>query len=153
VKVGRPFNVYGPGQRLDDGRILPDLISRVLEGKPLVLYSDGRSTRSFCYVRDAVRFMLEILLSGTSGEAFNLGNDREEISIGALAELMSEVAAPPALPIEYQVSEDPHYLTDNPKRRCPNIAKLRALGVPEPKVALREGLMRTILSYREERGA
>jgi dTDP-glucose 4,6-dehydratase/UDP-glucuronate decarboxylase len=153
VKVGRPFNVYGPGQRLDDGRILPDLVSMVLEGKPLVLYSDGRSTRSFCYVRDAVRIMLGILLSDANGEAFNMGNDREEISIGALAKLMSEVAAPPTLPIEYRISEDQHYLTDNPKRRCPDISKLRALGVPGPSVDLREGLLRTISSYREERGS
>src|SRR6266478_3272385 len=52
VKMIRPFNVYGPGQRLDDGRIIPDLMSAAFDRRPIVLFSDGRATRSFCYIRD-----------------------------------------------------------------------------------------------------
>lgn len=152
VKIGRPFNIYGPGQRLDDGRVIPDLMSAALRRQPLVLYSDGRATRSFCYVRDAVRGMLYVLLSEANGEAFNIGNDTEETSITTLAELMSEVAAPPRLPIEYRVSRDPHYLTDNPQRRCPDLTKLRSLAPWRPEVSLTEGLARTLRSYRELTG-
>lgn len=149
VKIVRPFNVYGPGQRLDDGRIIPDMMTDALRRRPLVLYSDGRATRSFCYVRDAVRGMLSVLLSHADGEAFNLGNDAEEISVAGLAERISEVAAPPRLPVEYRRSLDPHYLTDNPERRCPDISKLRSLGNWRPEVGLTEGLSRTLRSYRE----
>jgi len=149
VKVVRPFNVYGPGQRLDDRRIVPDLISAALAGQPLVLHSDGRATRSFCYVSDAVRAMLLILLSSADGEAFNIGNDEREISIGDFALELAALGGPPPLPVVHQASEDPHYLTDNPQRRCPDLAKLRRRFQWRPTVSLREGLRRTLHSYRE----
>jgi UDP-glucuronate decarboxylase len=148
IKIVRPFNVYGPGQRLDDRRIMPDLMAAALAAEPLVLYSDGRATRSFCYARDAVRAMLLVLFSGADGEVFNVGND-EEITIGALAELLAAVAAPPRLAVEYRASADRDYLADNPQRRCPNLAKLRARTRWRPEVPLEDGLRRTLLSYRE----
>jgi dTDP-glucose 4,6-dehydratase/UDP-glucuronate decarboxylase len=153
VKIIRPFNVYGPGQRLDDQRILPDLMSAALERRPIVLLSDGRATRSFCYVRDAIRAMLLVMVSNEDGEAFNVGNDRE-ISISTLAETMATVAAPPRLPVEYRVSDDKDYLADNPQRRCPDLTKLRTRTRWKPEVDLEEGLGRTLASYREaaERG-
>ena len=77
VKTIRPFNVYGPGQRLDDQRIIPDLVSAALNGGPITLFSDGRPTRSFCYARDFAAALLLVLLSSENGEAFNIGNDEE----------------------------------------------------------------------------
>lgn len=148
IKVVRPFNVYGPGQRLDDRRIVPDLISAALDRRPLVLYSDGRATRSFCYASDAIRAMLVILLSNSNGEAFNIGNDEREISISDFARELADVAGPPQLPVIHQSSDDPHYLTDNPQRRCPDLAKLRTSFNWQPKVGLREGLRRTLHSYQ-----
>jgi dTDP-glucose 4,6-dehydratase/UDP-glucuronate decarboxylase len=148
VKVIRPFNVYGPGQRLDDKRIIPDLISAALERRPLELFSDGRATRSFCYVSDAIRALWHILLSDTNGEAFNVGNDEREITIGMLAELVREAAGPPQLEILHRASEDKHYLTDNPQRRCPDLTKLRGRFPWTPNVPLAEGLERTLRSYR-----
>lgn len=148
VKSARPFNVYGPGQRLDDRRIIPDLMRAAVQRQPLVLHSDGRATRSFCYVTDAVRGFLYVLLSDANGEAFNVGND-EEISIGRLAELMQHAAGPPELPIRLVPSGDKDYLTDNPQRRCPDLAKLKALAPWRPEVRTAEGLARTLRSYRE----
>lgn len=148
VKVMRPFNVYGPGQRLDDLRIIPDLMSAALAKRPIVLWSDGRATRSFCYARDAATAILLVLVSDANGEVFNVGND-EEISIAALAELMADIAAPPRLAVEYRVSADRDYLTDNPQRRCPDVSKLRTRLGWRPEVGLAEGLARTLSSYRE----
>jgi len=149
VKVMRPFNVYGPGQRLDDRRIVPDLISAALEGRPLVLYSDGRATRSFCYVADAIRAMWHVLLSDADGEAFNVGNDEREISMREFARELAAIAGNPPLEVIHQVSEDPQYLTDNPQRRCPDLTKLRTRFAWTPQVGLRAGLKRTLRSYRE----
>ncbi|MGH9638613.1 MAG: NAD-dependent epimerase/dehydratase family protein [Bryobacteraceae bacterium] len=148
VKAIRPFNVYGPGQRLDDKRIIPDLVSAALERRAIELFSDGRATRSFCYVSDAIRALWLILLSDANGEAFNVGNDEREIAIGELAELISQVAGPPRLEIRHRISEDKHYLTDNPQRRCPDLGKLRGRLGWSPKVPLAEGLERTLHSYR-----
>jgi UDP-glucuronate decarboxylase len=149
VKVGRPFNIYGPGQRIDDRRIIPDLISAVIKNEPIVLFSDGRATRSFCYIRDAAWAMLLILLKGLAGEAYNLGNDREELTMLEVAQTLKEVSGHPR-PIEHRVSPDSQYLVDNPQRRCPDLRKLKALGDFDPQVLLREGLTRTLRSYQEE---
>ena len=145
VKIVRPFNVYGPGQRLDDKRFVPDLLSAAIEQQPIVLFSDGLATRSFCYAADFITGMLLVMLSDSNGEAFNIGND-EEVSIGDAARLMAEIARDPPLPVEFRVSPDAHYLTDNPQRRCPDIAKIRRLGFT-PRVPMRGGFKRTLDSY------
>jgi UDP-glucuronate decarboxylase len=152
VKVIRPFNVYGPGQRLDDRRIVPDLISAALERKPLVLLSDGRATRAYCYISDFLRGLLYILMSDANGEAFNVGNDEKETSVRELAEIVQQIAGPPVLQIEFKVSGDAHYLTDNPQRRCPDLTKLRSHFPWTPKVPVAEGLRRTLLSYKAATG-
>ncbi len=145
VKIIRPFNVYGPGQRLDDKRIVPDLLSAVLNKESIVLFSDGRATRSFCYAADFIAGMLLVMLEGENGEAYNVGND-EEISVEDAAQLAARLVSP-ALRVEKQVSDDKYYLMDNPQRRCPDLSKVMDIGY-SPKVSLAEGLVRTIESYK-----
>jgi dTDP-glucose 4,6-dehydratase/UDP-glucuronate decarboxylase len=142
VKIARPFNVYGPGQRLDDGRILPDLIGAALERRPLLLRSDGSATRAFCYASDAICALLLVLLSDADGEAVNVGNDRAECSIAELARLVREIAGPPPLEIRREASPDPDYLTDCPRRRCPDLTRLRTRFGYAPEVDLKAGLER-----------
>jgi len=149
VKIVRPFNVYGPGQRLDDGRIIPDLMSKALARQPLVLYSSGRDTRAFCYATDAVIAMWRVLLSDAEGEVFNVGNGEEETTIFDLAERVRQAAGPPLLQIELATSEEADYLTDSPRRRCPDVSKLSSRFDWEPQVPIAEGLRRTLLSYLE----
>jgi UDP-glucuronate decarboxylase len=148
VKVVRPFNVYGPGQRLDDRRIIPDLICSALERKPIVLFSDGRATRSFCYISDFIRALWHVLLSDADGKVFNVGNDEAEIAMRHLAALVSSAAGPPPIPIEFRVSEDADYLADNPQRRCPDLTKLRSWFPWQPKVSIANGIKRTLQSYQ-----
>ncbi|HYB76736.1 MAG TPA: NAD-dependent epimerase/dehydratase family protein, partial [Candidatus Bathyarchaeia archaeon] len=148
IKVVRPFNVYGPGQRLDDRRIVPDLMSAALEGKPLVLLSDGTATRAFCYISDFITALWLILVSNENGEAFNVGNDEGETSIRQLAELVRQSVGNGQLNIQFAKSEDRNYLTDNPQRRCPDLTKLRSRFAWTPKVSVSEGVKRTLLSYR-----
>jgi UDP-glucuronate decarboxylase len=153
VKTVRPFNVYGPGQRLDDRRIIPDMISAALRREPLVLLSNGRATRAFCYISDAITAMWHVLLSDSNGEAFNVGNDEREITIRELAGEVRQAAGPPWLEIQMSASGDPHYLTDNPQRRCPDLTKIRKRFGWSPKVSLGEGLRRTLRSYQITGGA
>lgn len=150
IKIVRPFNVYGPGQRLDDGRIIPDLMASAIQRRPLVLYSDGRATRSFCYISDAVRAMWTVLLSRHDGEVFNVGNGTEEVPVLQVAQCLQQIAGTPRLDIQFGDSGDTEYLTDNPKRRCPDITKLRSLFSWEPRISLTEGLTRTLAHCRED---
>jgi UDP-glucuronate decarboxylase len=147
VKIIRPFNVYGPGISLDDRRVIPDFVSNVLQEKPITLLSDGRATRSFCYVRDFIMGSLWVMLKGENGEPYNIGNT-EEVSILDVANMAAELCSPP-LAVTYEESEDVHYLTDNPQRRCPDISKLRALAPAwRPEILIRAGLARMLSSYK-----
>jgi dTDP-glucose 4,6-dehydratase/UDP-glucuronate decarboxylase len=149
----RPFNVFGPGFRLDDQRVLPDFMTAVLNRRNITMLSDGRPTRTFCYVTDAVRAMLLLLVSGKGGEPYNVGNEEGEISMADLARLVakvgSDVMGGDTVSVETGESDDPAYLVDNPQRRCPNLAKLRKDVDWAPKVPLAEGLRRSLVSYRQ----
>lgn len=147
VKVVRPFNNYGPGLRLADGRVLPDFCRSLLEDKDIVIYSDGSPKRTFCYSSDALSGYLLALLSPYNGEPFNIGSEGPEISVRELASLLLRVSGSERRVVHGQ-SEDGDYLTDNPRRRCPDISKARSLLGFNPRVDLETGLTRTLEWYR-----
>jgi dTDP-glucose 4,6-dehydratase/UDP-glucuronate decarboxylase len=140
VKVVRPFNVFGPGLRLDDKRVIPDYFSDSFNQGKIVILSDGKPTRSFCYISDATIGFLKVLLSDYDGEAFNIGNDEIEISMGDLAKEVAGLVG--HVKIEHQESIEKNYLKDNPQRRCPNLTKARRMLDYKPFINLNEGLSR-----------
>jgi dTDP-glucose 4,6-dehydratase/UDP-glucuronate decarboxylase len=111
------------------------------------MYSDGTDTRSFCYVSDAINGFLKILLSNFNGEAFNVGNDSEEISMGNLAKVISELFDN-KIEIIYKESSDRNYLKDNPHRRCPDLTKIRKFLNYEHEIDLKTGLKKIIEWYK-----
>jgi UDP-glucuronate decarboxylase len=145
--IVRPFNVYGPGMQKTDYRVLPNFAARISEGKPLQIHSDGQQTRTFCYVTDAIRGFLQVLLSGAPGEPYNIGNPEPEISMVNLAEMVVGIVADGTT---YELIDYPDsYPADEPTRRCPNITKAeRQLGYT-PRVSLEEGLRRFFRWSRE----
>ncbi|MGE5631236.1 MAG: NAD-dependent epimerase/dehydratase family protein [Caulobacteraceae bacterium] len=146
VKIVRPFNVYGPGLKLSDKRVIPDFFSDAMKKKKIRVLSDGSPTRSFCYISDAIEGFMLALLSDYSGEAFNIGNASTEISMENLAAMIAKIVGD--VEIEYKQSEEKEYLTDNPKRRCPDLAKSGSLLGYSPKVGLEKGLGRLYEWYR-----
>lgn len=150
VKIVRPFNVYGPGLKLDDKRVIPDFFSDALMRKKIAILSSGRDTRSFCYVSDAITGFMAALLSQYNGEVFNVGNDELEIDIKSLALLVAGLVGETA--VEFKRSTEADYLTDNPRRRCPDLSKARALLNYGPAVSLESGLKRTLTWYKEAYG-
>jgi dTDP-glucose 4,6-dehydratase/UDP-glucuronate decarboxylase len=150
VRIVRPFNVYGPGLQSDDGRVIPSLVADARGGRDLVLHSDGHPRRSFCYVTDFIVSLLRVITRGANGEAYNVGDDREELSMRELAERVRAVTRAPGR-VVLEPSTDPDYLTDNPQRRCPDLTRLRTLGGSPPAVSLETGLARYVrwLAERE----
>jgi UDP-glucuronate decarboxylase len=151
ITTARPFNNYGPGLKITDRRVIPDFARDMFAGKDLVLLSDGKPTRTFCYVADAVVGYFKVLVRGRPGEAYNIGNETPEISMLTLAEMLA--AGGNALfgydgKVVHNASGDKEYLTDNPQRRCPIIDKARKDLDFEPEVPLEEGLRRTLAWYR-----
>jgi len=154
VTVARPFNNYGPGLKITDGRALPDFARDVLNDRDIVLLSDGRPTRTFCYSADAVVGYLKILVRGRPGEAYNIGVESPEISIKTLADKVVEHAKDLfgySGQLVRRTSDDPEYLTDNPNRRCPVIDKARNELDYDPRIGLDEGIRRSLLWYADNR--
>ena len=156
VKAARPFNNYGPGLKITDRRVIPDLVRDVLGGRDITLLSDGSPKRTFCYVADAVIGYYKILVKGLRGEAYNIGVEEPEISIAKLAEKITAIARELlgyTGHVVYQASSDKQYLVDNPSRRCPVIAKARTQLGYNPAVSLDEGLKRSLIWYRDNQTA
>lgn len=142
ISIVRPFHIHGPGLRLDDGRIVADLIRAGLEGESFTLSSDGTATRCYGYVSDAVAGAYAAILSDRPGEAFNIGVDGPETSILELAGVVAELMGAP--PPRASVAALPPHLTNAPRRSRPDLSKARTLLGYSPSVTLRDGLRRTI---------
>ena len=150
VRIVRPFNNYGPGLKITDGRALPDFASNIFAGTDIVLFSDGAPTRTFCYVADAVVGYLKILLRGRDGESYNIGTDDDEISILGLAEMVVETAKDLfdySGKVQFEKSSDEDYLVDNPNRRRPVIDKARQELGYNPGIGLEDGVRRSLIWY------
>jgi nucleoside-diphosphate-sugar epimerase len=156
VTIARPFNNYGPGLRIDDGRVIPDFARAILEGRDIVMHSDGSPTRTFCYSADAICGYYRVLVLGRPGEAYNIGVETPEISMRELA-LALQAEARSLFGYRGAVitapSAEADYLVDNPQRRCPIIAKARTEIGYTPRVALPDGLRRSLRWYAEQRQA
>jgi UDP-glucuronate decarboxylase len=146
VMIVRPFNVYGPGMKEADYRVLPNFANSIKAGKALNIYGSGHQTRTFCFVEDAILGFLQVLLLGRSGEAYNIGNPSPEISMRGLVDLIRNVSP---RPVECEfISYPESYPAGEPMRRCPDIAKAAKDVGYAPTVDLEQGL-RIFLDWTE----
>jgi UDP-glucuronate decarboxylase len=156
VKIARPFNNFGPGLKITDRRVIADFARDILAERDIVMLSDGSARRTFCYVADAVTCYYKILVKGRPGEAYNVGVETPEISMGDLARKMASLGK---TLFDYRgdvvlgQSDDKDYLVDNPNRRCPIITKARTDLGYDPRVTLDEGLQRALIWYSANRNA
>ena len=152
IKIVRPFNNFGPGLRITDGRVIPDFAKDILANKDITLLSQGSPTRTFCYITDAIVGYIKTLIRGKNGESYNIGVEKEEVSMFDLAEKMRQIALKHfgyKGKIIKKKSSDQNYLTDSPNRRCPTIAKAKKDLNFDPQIKLDEGLTNTLLWYQE----
>jgi dTDP-glucose 4,6-dehydratase len=137
ANVVRVFNTYGPRMRADDGRVIPEMMSAALTGRPLIVHGDGLQTRSFCYVTDLVEGLLHVVLDPMlDGEILNLGNPAE-ITMRALADEVVRVTASDSL-IMFDEAR-----AGDPARRKPDITRVQRRYGWRPGVKLGDGLRAT----------
>jgi UDP-glucuronate decarboxylase len=144
VTIARPFNNYGPGMGIHDKRLPADFAKCVVEGRDLNILSDGKPTRTFCYIADSISGYLKVLLYDKL-EAFNIGIDKPEISVKEFANLYVKNAKEIfgyTGKATFGQSDDADYMTDNPNRRCPVIDKARDLLNYDPRIYVDEGVGR-----------
>lgn len=144
ITVARPFNNYGPGMKIDDKRLPADFAKNILNNKDIVILSDGKPTRTFCYISDAISGYLKVMLNDEY-DYFNIGMDKPEISVLDLARIYEKIGKEKygyTGKVSYQTSDDTNYLTDNPNRRCPVITKAKEKLGYNPQVYVEEGVAR-----------
>jgi dTDP-glucose 4,6-dehydratase len=141
TRILRIFNTYGPRMQINDGRVIPNFMWQALRGKNLTVYGDGSQTRSFCYVSDEVDGILRLARSAEH-EPVNVGNPAEFTILECARKVIRTTGS--ASQIKFEALPQ-----DDPKQRCPDIAKARRVLGWEPKVALEDGLRLTYEYFRQ----
>ncbi len=142
IRIIRIFNTYGPRMKMDDGRVIPNLITQALRNKDLTVYGDGNQTRSFCYIEDMVEAIYRVCTKENLNERIlNLGNPNE-IKIIDVANIILKLTSSSSgikfLPLP----------PDDPKRRCPVIEKAKKETGWEPITSFEDGLKKTIEYFK-----
>jgi nucleoside-diphosphate-sugar epimerase len=145
-KIIRPFHTYGPCMALDDGRVYADFIADIVLNRNIVMKSDGKARRTFCYLSDATIASFMILLNGKNGEAYNVGNSDCEISVIQLARKLVKLFPERKLKVVVNEIQNSGYLKSKVLRNCPDLSKIKKLGWI-PTVNIDNGFHRTVLSY------
>ncbi len=143
VKIIRISHTYGPGINLNDGRIFSDFVKDILNKEDLLIKGDGKASRPFCYISDALRAFFLISFKGENGKAYNMANPHETYTVSELAEkLVKEAFAERNLSVIYKRGK-PLGITHKP---LINIGMLNALGWT-PVVDVNEGFKETVDYY------
>jgi UDP-glucose 4-epimerase len=136
VIVARFFNTVGPRQTGRYGMVLPNFVRQALAGEPITVYGTGEQSRCFCDVRDCVEAVLRLVGSGKAiGEVVNIGST-EEVSIGALAQLVKQRTKSNSsiVYIPYDQAYEPGF--EDMPRRVPALEKLVGMTGFRPSVPL-----------------
>lgn len=137
VGILRLFNTYGPGMRVDDGRLVPTAITQALRGQPVTVHGSGEQTRSLCYIDDTVDAMISFAKLPRVTGPINVGNP-DERSVASICNLIAELCGSTA---------GLRYLRrpgDDPDRRQPDVTLAYQYMRWRPKTSLAEGLKTTI---------
>lgn len=152
-QYGVPFTVsriahsYGPGMSIaQDGRIMSDLISNVVNDQDITLKSTGDATRAFCYIADSVAAVFMIMLNGRNGQAYNIANEDEPISIASLANRLVALFPEKSLKVIFEIPNIPDAGYAKFKRVPLSTEKLQELGWKK-KINLDEGILKTVSSF------
>lgn len=145
VRIARIHHTYGPTMDVkNDKRVFSEFANNILSGHNIVLKSDGKDRRAFCYLGDTAAALFKIMLEGADGECYNVGNPDAYISVRELAEILIGIFPEKNLAIEYRKRENTGYCASPVKRRMPvNVDKLRNLGW-KAAVDVEEGFARSL---------
>ncbi|MBI1347612.1 NAD-dependent epimerase/dehydratase family protein [bacterium] len=142
VRIIRIFNTYGPRMDPNDGRVISNFITQALRNEPITIYGDGSQTRSFCYCDDLISGMIAMMDQDGDVGPVNIGNPGEFTMLELAEEVLKATGS------QAPISHVP-LPKDDPKQRCPDITKAKALLGWTPKIDLKTGLAKTVPYYRE----
>ena len=145
VNMIRLSHIYGWGFDLNDGRVIPDFVSNIIEGKDIILNSNGSAKRSFCYITDMIIGLFYVLFYGKDKNAYNIASEKET-TILELANMMSDICPNSTVKFKEGVFKK-GYIKAQSTRANFNTDKIKSLGWKE-KTELKNGLKKMISYYQ-----
>lgn len=139
AKIVRIFNTFGVGMSPDDSRVVPRFLKRIRDRQSIIVYGDGKQTRTYLYIDDLISALQTVMARGRSGEVYNIGGEQQH-SIIELIEMIRSLT-----PMPVKVKYRPHFIEDH-SGRLPMTARVRELGW-QPRVDILTGLRRMLASY------
>lgn len=148
TRIARIAHTYGPTMDIEnDPRVFASFVGNAVRGEDIVMYSDGSAKRPFCYIADATVAFLLILLKGEDGEAYNMGNSDNYMSVGELADMLADIVGH-SIKVVRKVRVKSEYLEASfNKGNLPSEGKLLELGWKHTYSA-REGFARVIEYFK-----
>lgn len=150
VKSARLAQTFGAGILPTENRVFAQFARSAMNGEDIVLHTTGESEGNYVYTSDAIRAILMLLVSGTSGEAYNIANEESHTTIRKMAEFVADKIAGNEIRVVMDIPEDGTSLGYAPPvKMWLDASKMRALGW-EPTVGMEEAYKRMI-SWMEVR--
>jgi len=128
VKIARLAQTFGEGVLPSDKRVFAQFAKAVREGKDIVLHTEGHSMGNYCGIHDAILGIMTILKNGVSGEAYNVVNEANTMTIRQMAELVADKIADGKIKVAYEITKDNQYGYAADTALCLSGKKLMALG-------------------------
>ena len=151
ARIARIFNTFGPGMKIDDGRMVTEFIKACFWDEPMPVHGDGQQTRTLCYVDDLVDGLIGLMNSKLERSVpypVNIGGV-DEVSVLDVAQevglawtKVTGLEAPPIAFVGQPCSQDP-------KKRKPDLGRARQLFSYAPKVGWKDGIQRTVQHFHE----
>ena len=134
----RPFNFYGNGMKQNDKRVIPQFFNTALTNNKILPFSNGKQTRSYCHIVDAIPQIINICLHGKKF-VYNVGNPNEEIAAENLARRIKKIINNKSIKIK-NISYPKSYPSNEPLRRCPDVKNLKDEFNYKPSIDIDSGL-------------
>ena len=145
VSIARLAQTFGPGVVRGDTRVFAQFAEAVLEKRDIVLHTEGRTARCYCYIDDAVSAILTLAEKGAAGEAYNVANPATYCTIRDMAESLAAAHPPTRVVVDLSGAAGKGYAPEFRMRL--SAAKLESLGW-RPRTGLLEAYERLIASWR-----
>ena len=143
IKIARIFNTYGPRMHPNDGRVVSNFVVQALRREPITVFGDGQQTRSFCYVDDLVEGLVRLMETAPEITGpINLGNPNE-FTVLELAEMVRDLTGSKSEIVFRDLPQD------DPTRRRPDISQAKTVLGWEPKIQIKDGVLRTIAYFEK----
>ena len=131
VRILRIWHTYAPTMNIEhDPRVFAAFMKNIVEGKNIEIKSDGRGKRTFCYIADAIAGLFTVLTKGSDGEAYNICNTEQFVSIRQLAETLVELRKDVQLKVTWVERPKNENYTENTAigQIVPDNSKLKMMG-------------------------